>query len=51
MNKYPDIPWKDIIGMRNRLIHGYFEVDVELVWNTVTMNLPVLISQLKEIKV
>ena len=29
------IPWPDIIGMRHRLIHGYFDVDVEIVWNTV----------------
>jgi uncharacterized protein with HEPN domain len=32
--KYRDIPWQDIIGMRNRLIHGYFDVDIKLVWNT-----------------
>ncbi|RPI66604.1 MAG: DUF86 domain-containing protein [Ignavibacteriales bacterium] len=41
--KYPEIPWKDIIGMRNRLIHGYFEVNIELVWNTVKNNLPQLL--------
>jgi uncharacterized protein with HEPN domain len=47
--KYPDILWQDIIGMRNRLIHGYFDVNVKLVWNTVKNNLPVLNKSLKEI--
>lgn len=45
----PEIPWKDIVGMRNRLIHGYFDVDVKLVWNTAKNNLPSLIELLKDI--
>ncbi len=48
--KNPDIPWKDIIGMRNKLIHGYFEVDIKLVWNTTKNNLPSLLKALKYIK-
>jgi uncharacterized protein with HEPN domain len=48
-SKYSDIPWKDIVGMRNRLIHGYFEVDVKLVWNTNKINLPPLVSALEAI--
>jgi uncharacterized protein with HEPN domain len=47
--KYVEIPWQDIVGMRNRLIHGYFDVDVKLVWNTVKNNLPALLESLKEI--
>lgn len=43
-----DIPWIDIVGMRNRLIHGYFDINVQLVWNTVKRNLPPLISSLKQ---
>jgi uncharacterized protein with HEPN domain len=39
-SKYSNIPWQDIIGMRNRLIHGYFDVSVKLVWNTTKNNLP-----------
>jgi uncharacterized protein with HEPN domain len=47
--KYLDVPRKDIVGMRNRLIHGYFDVDTELVWNTVSNNLPMLLSLLKKL--
>ncbi|MDP3150230.1 MAG: DUF86 domain-containing protein [Ignavibacteria bacterium] len=47
--KYSEIPWKDIVGMRNRLIHGYFDVNINLVWNTTKNNLPPLIKFLKEI--
>jgi uncharacterized protein with HEPN domain len=47
--KYLDVPWKDIVGMRNRLIHGYFDVDVKIVWNTTRINLPPLVSSLEAI--
>ena len=46
---YAHIPWKDIVGMRNRLIHGYFDVNIELIWNTIKNNLLPLIKSLKEI--
>jgi len=42
------IRWQDIIGMRHRLIHGYFDIDVEIVWNTVQADLPPLASELDE---
>ncbi len=45
----PDVLWKDITGMRNRLIHGYFEVDVNRVWDTIQYNLPHLIKSLEKI--
>jgi uncharacterized protein with HEPN domain len=38
----PDIPWKEMIGMRNRLIHGYFDVDLDIVWQTVSKDIPPL---------
>ena len=47
--RYDNIPWKDIISMRNRLIHGYFDVDVKLVWNTAKNNIPPLLNSLTEI--
>jgi len=43
------IPWKDIVGMRNRLSHGYFEVNLDVVWQTVKTDLPNLIKALKKI--
>ena len=46
---HPDIPWREIIGMRNRLVHGYFEVDLEKVWDTVREDLPPLIASLETI--
>lgn len=46
-SRYPDVPWKDIVGMRNRLIHNYFEVDLSLLWTTVTDDLPELIALLE----
>jgi uncharacterized protein with HEPN domain len=46
---YPEIPWADIIGMRNRLIHGYFDIDPDLIWNTVNDDLDPLLEQLEAI--
>lgn len=41
-----DIPWKAIRGLRNRVIHEYFRVDLDIVWQTIEDNLPTLIAQL-----
>lgn len=41
-DKYPDIPWKRMIGMRNKLIHEYFGVDLEIVWVVCTEEIPPL---------
>ena len=45
---YSGVPWKHIIGMRNRLIHGYDIVDLDIVWETAVVDLPVLVSALKD---
>ncbi len=38
--KYPEIPWKGMAGMRDKVIHGYFGVDVKVVWDTVKKRIP-----------
>ncbi len=45
-NEHIEIPWNKIIGMRNRLIHVYFDIDYNVVWQTVKENLPPLVQQL-----
>ncbi len=40
-NKYSQVPWKSIVEMRNRLIHGYYDIDLDIVWKTVTHRLEV----------
>lgn len=47
--EYPDLPWKSMVGMRDRLIHAYFDVNLDVVWETVTEDLPSLIAQLEKI--
>lgn len=46
---YPEIPWYEIVGLRNRLIHGYDSVDLEIVWQTIHHDLPPLVSALERI--
>ena len=46
---HPQIPWSAIIGMRNWLIHAYFDIDLDQVWDTVTKDLPPLIAQLEKV--
>ena len=43
----PEVPWSAIVGMRNRLVHAYFDVDTELVWKTTHVELPALRAQLQ----
>jgi len=48
-NKMQGIPWSNIIGMRNRLIHGYDFVDQDIIWDTATQDIPTLLKVLEEI--
>ena len=43
---HPEIPWRNVSGMRNRVVHGYFDVDLDIVWDTVDVDLPPLITAL-----
>lgn len=48
--KYPEIPWKNIIGMRNKLIHEYFGIDVSMIWETIRTDLVPLKSSIAEMR-
>ncbi|MDH3600684.1 MAG: DUF86 domain-containing protein [Candidatus Tectomicrobia bacterium] len=46
---YPDVPWKSLAGVRDRLIHHYFGVNLDIVWNIVIAELPDVALQIEEI--
>jgi len=48
-NNLPNIPWKEIIGMRNQLIHCYFEISHKIVWKTLREDIPKLILELQKV--
>jgi uncharacterized protein with HEPN domain len=47
--KYTSIPWIDIVGMRNRLIHGYFDIDLNIVWQSIKIDIPFLRKEILNI--
>lgn len=49
IEQYPLVPWKNIKGMRNRIAHGYFDINLDVVWDTVRDALPPLIETLSAI--
>ncbi|MBU1501706.1 MAG: DUF86 domain-containing protein [Nanoarchaeota archaeon] len=46
---YPKVPWKEIIGTRDKLIHHYFGVDLDVIWKIVKEDIPILEKEIKEI--
>jgi len=47
---HPDLGWKKMVGMRDHLIHGYFDINLDVVWETVKEDLPPLIEKLEKIE-
>ena len=48
-DNFPDVPWKDMTGMRDKLIHHYLGVDIDAVWDTVKEDIPILKNKLKDL--
>jgi len=49
-NKYPHIEWKKVVGLRHRIVHDYFGIDIEIVWEILQKDLPAFKSSLKKIR-
>jgi uncharacterized protein with HEPN domain len=47
---HPEVPWRSMRGMRNRIAHGYFDIDLDLVWETTQTALPALLDQLLSLR-
>ena len=45
----PHIPWRQITGTRDRLSHAYFDVDLDIIWDVVTTDLPALVPKLQQL--
>jgi uncharacterized protein with HEPN domain len=50
LTKHPDVPWRNMRGMRNRIAHGYFDIDLDVVWETVQTALPELLARITAIR-
>lgn len=48
-NEYPDVPWKFMAGIRDKVVHGYFVVDLPIIWSTAKKDLPSLKPSIEEI--
>ena len=48
-SNHPQIPWKEIVGMRSKVVHDYLNVDEDIVWQTIKNDLPALILELEKI--
>lgn len=45
----PNVEWRDVIGMRNRLIHAYFDINLDILWDTIVYDIPRLIEELEKL--
>lgn len=49
ITQYPEVPWSVMYGVRNKISHGYFDVNLEIIWKTIESDLPSLYAQISEI--
>lgn len=49
--RQPEVPWREMKGMRNRIAHGYFDINLDVVWDTVKTALPQLLERLPALQV
>lgn len=47
--QYPDVPWREMAGLRDRIIHGYFQIDYAIVWHVITEDLPIIEPKIQAI--
>lgn len=50
VGRHPEIPWRSMRGMRNRIAHGYFDINLDVVWDTVQTALPDLLEQMQNVQ-
>ena len=50
LDRHSDVPWRSMKGMRNRVAHGYFDINLDVVWETVQTALPLLLERLPNIR-
>lgn len=50
LGRHPDVPWRNMKGMRNRIAHGYFDINLNVMWETVLTALPQLLEQLPVVR-
>ena len=50
LERHPEVPWRSMKGMRNRIAHGYFDIDLDVVWETIQTALPALLDRLSVIR-
>jgi len=51
LSNYPSISWASVMGMRDRIVHGYFEIDIDVVFDTLKNDIPSLLATIKQMRI